>query len=96
MAVATFTINSYGIRATGGTDATTITSYKSRVKTLIFVAGGAADTCTITDADGKAIMILPSGGAAGRVTQVDFYDAPIDGMIITLSDAAGILIVILC
>jgi hypothetical protein len=96
MAAATVTSNSYGFRVTGGTDATTVTTYKARVGIFHFVAAGAADTCTITDKDGNAVIIISSLGAAGDITSVDFYDAPIDGLIVTLSDAAGVLVAIIC
>ena len=96
MALATVTSNSYGFRATGGTDATPITNYKTRVKTFTFVAAAAADTCTITDKDGNAVIILTSLGAAGDILQVWFDEAPVDGIKITLSNAAGVLLVILC
>jgi len=96
MALATVTSNSYGFRATGGTDATPVTSYKARVKNFIFVAAAAADTCTITDKDGNAIIIITSPGAAGDINQIWFDDAPIDGLIITLSNASGIFIAVLC
>ena len=96
MALATVTSNSYGFRATGGTDATPITAYKARVKTFMFVAAAAADTCTITDKDGKAIIVLTSPGAAGDILQVWFDESPIDGVTATLSNAAGVLIVIIC
>jgi len=96
MALATVTTNTYGFRATGGTDATPITAYKARVKNFTFVAAAAADTCTITDKDGKAVIILTSPGAAGDILQVWFDEAPVDGMIITLSNAAGIFIAVIC
>jgi len=96
MALATVTNNSYGLRATGGTDATTVTTYKSRVKSFTFVATGAADTCTITDKDGNAIIVLTSLGAAGDITQWWADEAPIDGLRITLSNASGVFIAVLC
>ena len=96
MALATVTSNSYGFRVTGGTDATPVTAYKSRVKSVMFVASGAADTCAIADKDGGAIVTLTSLGAAGDITQVWFDDAALDGIRITLSSATGIAIIVLC
>lgn len=96
MALATVTSNSYGFRATGGTDATTITNFKARVKNFIFVSASTADTCTITDKDGNAIIILTSLGAAGDINQIWFDDAPIDGIKVTLSNASGIFIAVVC
>lgn len=94
MAAATVTSNSYGFRASGGTDATTVTTYKTRVKNFIFVAAGAADTCTITDAAGNAIIVITSSGTAGDIVAVDFYEAAVDGVKVTLSDASGVIIVL--
>jgi hypothetical protein len=96
MALATVTSNSYGFRATGGTDATPVTSYKARVKSFFFKAAGAADTCAVADKDGNAIFTFTSLGTAGDIEQIFFDDAPIDGIRITLSDAGGLFIAILC
>jgi hypothetical protein len=96
MAQATVTSNSYGLRATGGVDPTIVTTYKSRVKNIMFVAAAANDTCAITDKDGKAIVTLTSLGTAGDITQIWFDDAPLDGIGITLSNAGGIFIAVLC
>lgn len=96
MALATVTSNSYGFRATGGTDATPVTAYKARVKSFNFVAAAAADTCTIADKDSNAVVILTSPGAAGGIVQLFFDDAPVDGITITLSNASGVFIAILC
>jgi len=94
MALATVTSNSFGLRATGGTDATTITTFRTRTCAFIFIAGAAADTCAITDARGNAIMTLTSPGAAGDILEVDLHGVPIEGIGITLSNAAGVLIVL--
>jgi hypothetical protein len=96
MALATVTSNSYGYRATGGTDATTVTTSTVRVKSFIFKAAAAADTCALTDKSGNAIFTFTSLGTAGDMEQVDFNDAPVDGLIITLSNTGGLLIVTLC
>ena len=96
MAAATVTSNSYGFRATGGTDATSVTTYKSRVKSFLFKAAGAADTCAITDKDGNAIFTFTSQGVAGDIEQIFFDESPVDGIKITLSDAGGLFIAILC
>jgi hypothetical protein len=96
MALATVTSNTYGFRVTGGTDATPVTTYKTRVKTFTFVAAAGNDTCTITDKDGKAVIILTSTGTAGDILQVWFDEAQVDGITATLSNAAGVLLVILC
>jgi hypothetical protein len=96
MALATVTSNSYGFRATGGTDATPITTYKARVKSFMFKAAGAADTCAITDKDGKAIFTFTSLGSAGDIEQIFFDDSPVEGFSITLSDAGGLFIAIIC
>lgn len=96
MALATVTSNSYGFRVSGGTDATPVTNYECRVKNFTFISAGAADTCTITDKDGKAIMVMTSTGAAGDTLQTFFDEAPVNGVIVTLSNASGVLLVILC
>ena len=96
MALATVTSNSYGYRATGGTDATTITTNTLRVKSFIFKAAAAADTCAMTDARGNAIFTFTSLGAAGDMEQIDFLEAPVEGLIITLSNSSGLLIVTIC
>jgi hypothetical protein len=95
MALATVTSNSYGFRVTGGTDATPVTAMRLKVLAFTFTAAGAADTCTITDKDGKAVIAVTSTGAAGDINQIDWYGASVDGLSVTLSDASGVLIVIL-
>lgn len=94
MALATFTSNSFGWRATGGTDPTPITVYRARVLSFIFIAGAAADTCTITDAAGNAVIALTSPGAVGDILELDFHGAILDGVSITLSNAAGVLLIL--
>lgn len=96
MALATVTSNSYGFRATGGTDATPITSMKCRVKEFVFVAAAANDTCAITDALGNAIITITSTGTAGDIVPLDFYEAPVEGIRITLSNASGVFLAVIC
>jgi hypothetical protein len=96
MALATVTSNSYGYRATGGTDATTVTTSEVRVKSLMFQAAAAADTCIVTDKDDNGIFTFTSLGTIGDKEQIFFDDAPINGLKITLSNAGGIFIAILC
>jgi len=96
MALATFTSTSYGIRATGGTDATVLTDMKAKVAAFVFIAASTNDTCAITDADGSPVITITSTGTAGDIVQVDWYDTRIDGLRITLSNAAGVLIALLC
>ena len=96
MALANVSSTTYGFRATGGTDATLVTSYKAKVRSFTFVAAAAADTCAIADKDSKAIITLTSPGVAGDILQWWPDEAPIDGIIITLSNASGVLIVTLC
>jgi hypothetical protein len=96
MALATVTSNSYGFRATGGTDATPVTTHKARVKSFTFKAAAGADTCAITDKDGNAIFTFTSLGTAGDMEQIFFDEAPVEGISITLSNAGGLFIAVIC
>ncbi len=96
MALATVTSNAYGYRATGGTDATPVTTNTARVKSFIFVAAAAADTCTITDKNSNGVIVITSTGTAGDICPVDWYESPLDGIRITLSNASGIFIALIC
>ena len=96
MGAPTVTSNSYGFRSTGGTDATVLTSMKTRVKTLNLVASAANDTATVTDADGNAIVILTSQGVAGDITQFFMEEAPVNGLKVALSTTSSVFIAVIC
>ena len=95
MGVATYTNTSYGYRGTGGNSATTVITSKVRVKSMILVATTGADTATITDYAGNAIMIILGPATAGLFEQVYFESKPIDGLIVTLSTTNAVLLILI-
>jgi hypothetical protein len=46
----------------------------------------------VTDANGNAVITITSTGTAGDIVSVDFYEAAVDGLKITLSNASGVII----
>ena len=91
---ATYTNTTYGFRGTGGNSATTVTTSPTLVKSFILIATTGADTATITDKDGTAIMILKGPATAGEFSQVWFDNNMLNGLIVTLSTTNAVLLII--
>jgi hypothetical protein len=92
MAVATVTSNSYGYRATGGTDATTISANKINIKSLLFFPATGANSCTLTDYAGNAFMTIKGNATAAYETQI-WVDGRVDGLKATLTGTGDVLLV---
>lgn len=93
MAAATITSNRFGFKATGGVDATTVTSDVVAVKNLIVTSGSAAGgSVAITDANGVAIGTFASA-TASRSVVYDLRGARFDGLKVTLSATDVIAVV---
>jgi hypothetical protein len=85
MAVATITSNSFGFKATGGVDETSVTSARVEVDRLVVKSGSAAaGSVTLKDATGSEIGIFNSA-TASRSTVYDLGGMLVDGPKVTLS-----------
>jgi hypothetical protein len=94
MGAPTVTRVSYGIRSSGGTDATNLATSRINVKSFILIATTGADTATIKDYTGNAVMVFKGPATAGTFCQLD-WDAPLDGLNVALSTTNAVFIAIL-
>jgi hypothetical protein len=94
MAAATITNTTYGYKATGGTDATSITTSIIRVKNFVFIPATNADTAALTDKVGTSVHAMK--GATAGTSYNDFFGdmgTRFDGLKVTLSGANDVLYV---
>jgi len=94
MGAPTVTRVSYGIRSSGGVDATNLATGRINVKSFILVATTGADTATIKDYAGNAVFVFKGPATAGLWSQI-FWDAPLDGLNVTLSTTNAVFLAIL-
>ena len=83
MAAATITNTSYGFNVKTGTDATTVTSDKVRVKQIEVMGTAGSETVIVTDLAGNGL--LKAVAVANKSGIFDLDGARIDGLIVTLS-----------
>jgi len=91
MAAATVTSTSYGYHVTGGTDATTVSTQKVKVKNFLFVPDDDDDTVAITDYAGNAVLTTV-GPNADEVKEIPFSGI-LDGIKVTLNDDGNVLLI---
>jgi len=94
MGAPTVTRVSYGIRSSGGTDATNLATERINVESFILVATTGADTATIKDYAGNAVLVLKGPATAGQFCQIT-WEAPLDGLNVALSTTNAVFIAIL-
>jgi hypothetical protein len=89
MAAATITSQSYGLKATGGTDATQVASGRVRVKSLVVTCGTAAAGSVIvaTGTTGTAVAYGTFNSATASRSTAYELNADMDGIVATLSAA---------
>ena len=83
MAAATITNTSYGFNVKTGTDATTVTSDKTRVKRIEVMGTAGSETVLVTDVAGNGI--IKAVAVADKSEVFDLGCANIDGLVVTLS-----------
>lgn len=84
MAAATIQKKSYGYKAHTGTDATTVTTEKVRLRSIQILGTAGAETVTVTDTKGDQVY-LNVATTANATYEVPFYGVPVDGLKVTLS-----------
>ena len=92
MAAATVVQEEYGFRCHTGTDVASVTTDKQYVTAFIYIPAGTNKTCTITNANGDAVMTI-FGAAAKTPVTVRFFDKPLDGIRV-LSDGDFTLLIL--
>jgi len=88
MAGATVTNNEWGYSATGGTDATTVTTGKVQLSGI--VCGGTASADTVTVANVAGTILAKVAFTPTLHEEVPLFGARCEGVVITLSATGSI------